>query len=341
MIFNILSKLLSSSITPSNNHDGYFYSCLNSSQRKIYEAVLSCLSSCSKETSIPSCSMNELSMIFNGVLKDNPLIFYSKSFTRATTSSSSNAVFRPDYDFAHHTIKQYIENVGQYLRKFDGIRNSSDLDKELFVHDYCLKNFKYDWSFQPYSYSVLGPIFNQTAVCEGIAKFVKLVFDYVGLKSLVPFGKLNIPSSGSTDESHAWNIVSINGKFYHLDVTVDITMHEKINRYDYFNLCDEDIRKDHICVDKVPACTTAGDDYYTMNSCVVNNLSELETYISTRIKQGKRDFIVKLKNVNNTGGLLDKVISIAQEQYLKLLNKSVYVMVGFNDRQMVFEINYK
>ena len=46
---------------------------------------------------------------------------------------------------------------------------------------------------------------------------------------------------------HTWNIVRINGKYYHLDATFDNTLgnDKKEIRYDYFNLDDQQIFRDH------------------------------------------------------------------------------------------------
>ena len=46
---------------------------------------------------------------------------------------------------------------------------------------------------------------------------------------------------------HTWNIVRIGGNYYHLDATFDNTLgnDKKEIRYDYFNLDDKSIFRDH------------------------------------------------------------------------------------------------
>lgn len=49
---------------------------------------------------------------------------------------------------------------------------------------------------------------------------------------------------------HTWNIVRINGQYYHLDATFDNTLGKNEDdsvsiRYDYFNLDDKNIFRDH------------------------------------------------------------------------------------------------
>jgi len=50
--------------------------------------------------------------------------------------------------------------------------------------------------------------------------------------------------------------------------------------------------------------------------------------------------MVKLKNVKNTKAIVDKVISIAQQQYSNVCKRSVMVEVKYNPIQLVFEINF-
>ncbi len=43
---------------------------------------------------------------------------------------------------------------------------------------------------------------------------------------------------------HAWNVIRIDGKYYHLDVTFDNTLsRDDAVRYDYVNLADKQIFK--------------------------------------------------------------------------------------------------
>ena len=66
---------------------------------------------------------------------------------------------------------------------------------------------------------------------------------------------------------HTWNIVQIGGVYYHLDTTFDNTL-GKHNcaeggiRYDYFNLDDKAVFRDHEpLIAPAPSCTD-GDHFY-------------------------------------------------------------------------------
>jgi transglutaminase/protease-like cytokinesis protein 3 len=294
----------------------------------------------SHEIKLPIRPINEISKIFDFILLDNPMMFYISSFNHLSDLNKQKCLIRPNYKYAHNFIRQSIYTITKYLQVFDAIKTGNDVDKEIFIHDFCLNNFVYDNTFNDYSYSILGPVFNKSGVCEGIAKFVKLSLDYLGVNNLVVHGKAKNPVYNDEMEMHAWNIVKIEGNMYHLDVTFDMSMKDKINRYDYFNLTDQDIKKEHIFNGNVPACITGGNDYFSVKSLIAYNPSELDTFIKNGLIQGKKNIIVKLKNVNDSETIVDKVIKLAQQQYGNIYKRNGVVEVKYNQSQLIFEIDF-
>jgi hypothetical protein len=294
-----------------------------------------------KHIKIPLISINELSMVFRYLLQDNPKIFYVDTFNQSRELFSRTSCFIPDYKYSISLNSEFKVFIEKELQEFHAVMNKSELEKELFVHDYCLNNFKYDYSFGQHCYTVLGPVLTKSAVCQGIALFVKMALDYLGVNSLVVSGKAKNPASDLSMEDHAWNIVLIDGRSYHLDVTFNMTIKNKSNRYDYFNLCDEEIKKDHIITDIVPACYTENNDYYSFNSMSVNSLAALGNYIGNSIMRGKLAITVKIKNVRASDDIVNKIMDIAMQQYTSIHKRGVSVNVAYNYSQMVFEIQFR
>ena len=206
---------------------------------------------------LPLRPINEIAMVWECALLDNPLFFYvSPSFRYVSDLNAKRCIVQLDYRYARDFVRQAKNTVRHYLHIFDAVKSDSDVDKEKYVHDYCLNNFRYDHSFGEHSDSVLGLVLNKSAVCEGIAKFVKLSLDCLGVRNLVVHGKARNPMDDSILERHAWNIVFIEGNAYHLDVTFDMEARGTARRYDYFNLADKDIKKDRTIISDAPACST-------------------------------------------------------------------------------------
>jgi len=326
----------------------YYYSKLSTNEQKaVYDAVLSGVRQYDSEIKAVNLSGDEMAPVFDAVLLDNPMVFYVSGFDRFRSSSGGGCSIEPKYKYPKQFAMKNATIVKNYLRVFDPLKNKSDDDKETYVHDYCLDTFTYDFALADYSFSVLGPVLKKSAVCEGIAKFVKLAFTYLGLKSHVVTGTAINPGHGKP-EPHAWNIVKINGKPYHLDVTFDMTMmaqgnaalKNRVKRYDYFNLSDADIKKDHVIKGSAPACTTVGD-YFSVNSLVMNSLDDFENHAAKVLRQGRKDIMAKFINVQDSQTIADKLVEIVQRQYNKVYSNGCKIEGKLNPLQMVFEINLR
>ena len=321
------------------DNSGYYYSRLTDEQKKIYVALQTGIRGCSKRIKLPMRPANELSLIYHAVLADNPMFFYATGFQWQTDNYKQKNTIIPNYEYSRADINTYTNAIYEHFRMYDAVKGKGDREKEQFVHDYCSENFAYG-DMGSVSHTVLGLVLHKTAVCEGIANYVKVALEYLGVSSLVVSGKAQSPLYYDKMENHAWNIVKVDGATYHLDLTFDMTIKDKLTRYDYFNLCDDDIRKDHVIVSDVPKCVTAGKDYYTFNDMAAQGKKGLENYITRKVKSGEKTIIVKLAGAENTNDICDKVMKVAEQAYMNVKNTGVSLGMSYNLSQMVFEINY-
>lgn len=132
----------------------------------------------------------------------------------------------------------------------------SDVQKEYAIFDYIVKNTAYDYknykkgTVPLVDGSAYGVLVNKLGVCEGYAEAVKLLMKKVGIECRIVSGNADDGSADWRNEwgNHAWNIVKIDGNYYHVDATWG---------YNYFNVTDEKLSIDHEWYRKdYPACTT-------------------------------------------------------------------------------------
>lgn len=102
---------------------------------------------------------------------------------------------------------------------------------ELQLHDILCELVTYSETPDILSYTAYGALVRGDAVCEGYTRAMQLL--------LYEFGIRSIPVVGFTHEPHMWNLVEINDKWYHLDLTFDD--HILGTRHEFFNLTDPGI----------------------------------------------------------------------------------------------------
>ena len=76
-------------------------------------------------------------------------------------------------------------------------------------------------------------------------------------------GQSTVP--GSQSQNHMWNVVCIDGKYYHLDLTWDDPVLEKggnVIQHDYFNVTDAQIAATHSGYTNANACTAIDANYF-------------------------------------------------------------------------------
>jgi len=321
------------------NEYKYHLSTLSIFQQELYELMYKKISSYSNTAKLPFAHANEILVAFKAVLLDNPEIFYVKSYQYIKDLNMQTVLFKPEYNFSMKEMRQYQAALESSLSFIEAVRQKNDYEKVMHIHNFILANVSYDQSFSDISNSALGVALNKTAVCEGIAKYVKLALDCLSVKSIVVVGRATNPAfDQSVSEAHTWNMVEINGGWYHLDVTFDLTLKHKINRYDYFLVKDEDIKINHSTGNKLPPTSTKPMDYYFTNGLTVAKAFDLERLIYNGLLNGERVMQFKLRNVREGLNPCDKILRVAQEQCQKALSRSFSVEARYNNALWVFEL---
>ena len=127
-------------------------------------------------------------------------------------------------------VKEIVESITT--------ESMSQSEKELAIHDWIVNNTRYDKSYT--IYDPYNTLINNTGVCEGYSLLAQKMFTIAGIKSIIVEGT-------SQGESHAWNMVYIDNKWRHVDVTWDDPVSSKdVLSHEYYNLTDKQISSDHL-----------------------------------------------------------------------------------------------
>ena len=266
----------------------YYYSHMNKQQQAVYHAMKTGIQSLAPSFPCPRMEGKELTDVFLKLRLDCPEIFFVSGFHFRYYPDSANVELSPEYLFDKNKIKDHQKAMKARVEKL--VRPAvtmTELEKEQYVHDFICQNVRYDKLKKSYSHEILGPLGQGVGVCEGIAKTVKILCDQLGIWCIVVISEANLEKN--IKYRHAWNIVKIGGTYYHLDATFDNTLsHMGPVRYDYFNLDDGKVFRDHEPVIwKVPACTASDGFYYRVKKLSFTKIEEVEKRALQAAKKGK------------------------------------------------------
>lgn len=184
-----------------------------------------------------------LDNIFKAILEDHPEIFYVKSYSGILYPIGARIT--PEYLYSQDEIR-HLQRICQERRKWvmENRIVTGELQTVRRVHDVLSYNIQYQET-GPEAHSILGPVVKGIGVCEGFAKAMKYILDAYDIPCILICGYAR-PSDGSPEEAHCWNLVQIQGRWRHVDLTFDNTIAPgRQLRYDYYLLNDLQISKDH------------------------------------------------------------------------------------------------
>ncbi|MDF2935581.1 MAG: copper amine oxidase family proteinLeucine Rich Repeat (LRR)-containing [Paenibacillaceae bacterium] len=123
-----------------------------------------------------------------------------------------------DKDYQGFDKLEHITALGQKAKEIISaiIRpGMSNLEKEEAVHDYILQNVQYDYDYTGTSNgSAYGALIEGLALCGGYADAMLTLGRMAGLDIIIIDGH-------SGEDLHAWNLIRLDGKYYHVDATWD------------------------------------------------------------------------------------------------------------------------
>ena len=319
----------------------FYYQHLTKSEQTIYHAIKTGVTALEDHFLVPYADPARISMIFFLVRLDCPEIFYAVTVKLRKWPQSDNLEILPEYLFDKKTIRQQQKAMSARVEKLArAVSTKTELEKELYIHDFICENIHYDKLKKPYSHEIIGPLGHGVGVCEGIAKSVKILCDALGIWCMIALCGNN-PEKG-IKYRHTWNIVKIGKTCYHLDATFDNSLGKCVEtggeiRYDYFNLDDKAVFRDHEpLIAPAPACTD-GDHFYYKEKKL--SFTKTEEVYKRSLQTAKKN---KTLTFHWRGGYLTREVL---KELIELIekagaeqNKTAHIQ--FNWSQAVLRIHY-
>ena len=317
--------------------EAYYYQQMSKPQQAAYHAMKAGFTALSPGFSVPRLENRELSDIFFRLRLDCPEIFYVTGFSYRFAPGAENVEVLPEYLFDKAKIKDHQKAMAARVEKLARpAMNMTALEKERYIHDFICQNVRYDKLKKPYSHEIIGPLGQGVGVCEGIAKSVKILCDALGLWCIIAISEAN-PEQG-IKYRHAWNILKLDGQYVHLDATFDNSLgHDDIIRYDYFNLDDKRLFRDHQpVIYPIPTCT-AGDHFYYREAKL--SFTKVEDVVKRAQMSIRKDlpFVFHWRGGPLTREVLVQLVQALEEAAQK---RNRHAAVSFNRPQAVLQVHF-
>jgi len=234
-----------------------YFKKLSGVQQNVYKQVLNGI--CTRQGKIRVSQLPDNKLI-EYLSMDHPELFYCDFNSVLIEQGVFGCFVKVKYTYTEAQCKQIIETA---KRIADLFRTLNEEETARNIHNYLVKNIRYDYAdiSNIENHNIVGPIVNGKGVCEGIAKTMQYILNLCGIDNTVIIGYLE-------NEPHMWNIVSINGYNYHIDVTSDISLTEQIWQkpgYFYYLISDKEIKKTHQFTENFNCVQVADNPFYKTN----------------------------------------------------------------------------
>lgn len=186
-----------------------FYTYLNSGADEFY--FFCEYDSCEKD--VKELTDNNTFATINNFV--SPYNTYNRIYISITSWGKVDVIIEKSYtDVEIKKINSKLNEIISNIIKDD----ITEKEKIIVIHDYIINNSKYDTEYiennlndiNNFSHKATGTLLYSKSLCGGYSHTMSLFLN-----------KLKIPNYRISSDSHIWNLVYIDGKWLHLDLTWD------------------------------------------------------------------------------------------------------------------------
>lgn len=250
------------------NEEDYAYLTLEEEEKKVYGEVLTAILEHRESIEVSTLDKEVLEKVYKAVFADYGGLYWVSGYiyTLHTRNGELTSMeFSPKYTMDYEERKRIQQQIDASVEELlAGISiTDSDYEKAKYVFEVLVQNVDYDVSAEN-SQNIISAFLNRATVCQGYACATQYLLRLLGIQSVIVTGNAN-------GESHAWNLVRLNGRYYYMDTTWGNSRYlsnssemEKYVNYNYLAITTEEISRTHTIDNSfaLPECTSMEDNYF-------------------------------------------------------------------------------
>lgn len=276
-----------------------FLEQLSESQRRAYELILTGLLAMEKVIMLEGLvlSTEDVRKVMYAVIEDNPGIFWvhrrKYDYAAGSTETHITGVI-PQYCMDSAERQRRQEEIDEACACFlEGItQDTGDYEAALMIYERMALELDYDSlaleaekrrsknamdDLPDDLRSIYGALVLKKAVCAGYARAYMYLMQQLGIECMYVRGDC------SGEGRHGWNIVKLEGDYYHVDVTwgdysnTDPAKSGEDYGYEYFCVTDRDILMSRTIDSepRVPGCTATACNYFVRSGLYFESYDHL------------------------------------------------------------------
>lgn len=221
----------------------YYYTTLSQDEQLVYRELLSTFLNYEDTVTVSTKDIETVYKCYSCIILEHPELFYVNGYSY-TLGDYLN--IQPKYVLSKDSAEQYTKVCSNYTERLisDIPDHWDDYEKAKYVYSYIAENTIYQACLN--DQNMISVMQDGASVCLGYSLAYQYVLQQLHIPCIVVTGKTD-----GTD--HAWNLVYVDGNWYHCDVTwasqtyryYNDTLKHNVVTYDYFMLSDSRIENDH------------------------------------------------------------------------------------------------
>ena len=266
----------------------YYYQQLTPHEKQVFEQLYNGLLGFEKNISISPCSEDEFNRVWFVIYSDTPELFHFNGggkmwgYGQITEYEAEYRIDQATYQATSAHIYQIVDELRTGLPALAG-----DYEKEKAVHYWLTDHCEYLAAGDDSTALADACLYYGRSQCSGYAKANSLLLRMMGINCL-----------DVTSDTHEWNIVRINSRWYQCDATwddLDYPWKTGGNRVaNWFNVPDRLVNDPDHKIDVqpgfvVPACDSLQDNYcYREGIYVQGGQANPAGYIADSLEKTKK-----------------------------------------------------
>lgn len=253
----------------------YAYETLDDHTKQVYDEIVYTIQNRAEDVQIATTDIEEMEKAYLAVRYDYCNLFWLDQFTYVIYSRDDEITaieINPTYTMTEEEQASVQSKIDEEAERMlaDAPWDGTDYEKALYVYQTLIEEVDYVEGSEN-NQNIISVFLNHETICQGYAYATQYLLEKLGIPCTTVVGT-------AEGESHAWNLVILDGEYYYIDTTwgnsqymyrdsenvQEEAVENKYIDYDYFGADSRTIMSTHQPDERIPLpeCTATKDNYY-------------------------------------------------------------------------------